>query len=362
MWRKPAYMIGLVMLLMLVLPVGAQRGTGETMKRAAVVVDDFQVDYSPETGLKLLLTLSQPDGCEFPLEVTQTPGDVPNVLFVDAKRPEEPMPDVVCSSDPVVDEIEVEVDAEVTEAALAESETTEFYVVINDIFGYSLPLTGTDQRMIEPPVALERQDVGIDSVTMEARGGEYVLVIKGMHLTTCLLPDITRQTVKGDTIKVEIFQLAVPGARCPQTLIAPYYNGEITLQVPEETIMAGSYVVDVNGYQFTYDFDLQAQGAEVQVIRADTIIESAEVLVLESFPPQLMLNVKGSQPDGCDYPVQIEQNQEGKTITVHIFRELPMDIMCPMILREYEASIPLGSLDPGEYKIDVNGVIVTVKL
>ncbi|MBC8170645.1 MAG: hypothetical protein H7X77_03200 [Anaerolineae bacterium] len=360
MWRKSVYVVGLVLLLMLALPVGAQRG--KEMKQAAVMVSDFQVDYTPETGLKLLLTMMQPDGCDFPLEVTQTPGDVPNVLFVDIKRPDEGNAEVVCSSEPVVTDFEVAVEPTLTEAALAGTETTEFYVVINDLFGYSLPITDTDQRIFESPAALLRQNVEINTVTAEVKDGEYVLTIKGMHLDTCLLPDITRQTIKGNTIKLEIYQLAVPGERCPQTFAPPVYNGTITLQVPEEMILAGSYVIDVNGYQFMYDFDAQAQGGVVQLIRADTLIDSAEVLVMESFPPQLMLNVKGYQPDGCNYPVQVEQTREGNTIKVHIFREMPMDIMCTMIVVSYEAAIPLGSFDPGEYTIDVNGVIVTVAL
>lgn len=93
-----------------------------------------------------------------------------------------------------------------------------------------------------------------------------------------------------------------------------------------------------------------------------TVIDSVEALILESAPPQINLHVMGYQPDGCTFPVQVEQSVDGNTITVRIYRVLPPDIMCTMQLVPYDENIPLGSFESGEYTINVNGTVITVNL
>ncbi|MBZ0282646.1 MAG: hypothetical protein K8L97_18035 [Anaerolineae bacterium] len=92
-----------------------------------------------------------------------------------------------------------------------------------------------------------------------------------------------------------------------------------------------------------------------------TTIDSVDALIMESFPAQIALNVSGAQPDGCEFPVIVEQTRDGNNVTVRIYRELPPDIMCAMILLPYNESIKLdGTFEPGTYQIDVNGTIIEV--
>ncbi|GEM_PF-1285478 len=95
-----------------------------------------------------------------------------------------------------------------------------------------------------------------------------------------------------------------------------------------------------------------------------TVINSVEARVLESFPVQVHLNVTGYQPDGCDYPVNVRQAQNGSTISVTIYRDLPLAAACPMMIVDYQATIPLeGEFVQGtSYTIDVNGTVVTVTI
>lgn len=99
------------------------------------------------------------------------------------------------------------------------------------------------------------------------------------------------------------------------------------------------------------------------MIRQATVIESVEVLVLESFPMQIDLHVTGYQAHGCDAAVQVAQSRDGQQVRVEIYTELPMGVMCPAVLRAYDDTIRLdGSFEPGTYQIDVNGTIVEVEL
>ena len=94
-----------------------------------------------------------------------------------------------------------------------------------------------------------------------------------------------------------------------------------------------------------------------------TNITEVELLVLETNPPQVHLQIKGEHPDGCDFPVQVEQQRDGNVITVTVYREVPLDVMCPMILLTYEDTVPLeGTFPPGAYTFRINDYVVEREL
>jgi hypothetical protein len=94
-------------------------------------------------------------------------------------------------------------------------------------------------------------------------------------------------------------------------------------------------------------------------LRSVTNIYAVEVIVQESMPMQVQLHVRGEHPDGCELPVIVEQMRSGNEITVMIYRELPPDVFCPMILQPYEDTIQLdGNFEPGDYVFRVNDTVV----
>jgi inhibitor of cysteine peptidase len=96
-----------------------------------------------------------------------------------------------------------------------------------------------------------------------------------------------------------------------------------------------------------------------QTVRSITVITAVDIIVLESFPMQVQLHISGEHADGCDLPVTVEQRREGNTVTVTVYRELPIDLLCPMILLPYEYTIPLeGSFEPGDYVFRVNDFVL----
>ncbi len=104
-------------------------------------------------------------------------------------------------------------------------------------------------------------------------------------------------------------------------------------------------------------------GGGAPISRSLTVIENVEVITLESYPYQLMLNVSGYQPDGCQLPVLVEQRREGSTVYVQIYREVPLDMICTMQLVPYNDTIRLdGSFESGVYQITINGTVVNVNL
>src|SRR5512134_3844492 len=61
-------------------------------------------------------------------------------------------------------------------------------------------------------------------------------------------------------------------------------------------------------------------GESEPTFQSQTVIETVDVAILESFPMQVVLNVSGYQPDGCEYPVTISQWREGNEVFVEIYR------------------------------------------
>jgi hypothetical protein len=93
------------------------------------------------------------------------------------------------------------------------------------------------------------------------------------------------------------------------------------------------------------------------------VIEKVDATIRESLPAQVSLQVSGYQPDGCKFPVQVEQRREGNTVYVKIYRNIPNGVRCTMQLVTYSDTIALdGTFPTGEYTIDVNGTQITVKV
>lgn len=89
------------------------------------------------------------------------------------------------------------------------------------------------------------------------------------------------------------------------------------------------------------------------------VVEEVEAFVLESYPMQIRLAVRGYWPSGCSAEVMVEQRLEGDTVTVSIWRALPRDAVCTAVIVPYDETIPLeGGFTRLPATITVNGWVV----
>ena len=100
------------------------------------------------------------------------------------------------------------------------------------------------------------------------------------------------------------------------------------------------------------------------IIIGDAMVESIDVMILESFPVQVSVHVTGYLGDGCTTLGDITTTQEGETFSVHISTQRPADMMCTQQLVGFEENVMLdvAGLPAGTYMVDVNGVINTFTL
>jgi hypothetical protein len=69
----------------------------------------------------------------------------------------------------------------------------------------------------------------------------------------------------------------------------------------------------------------------------------------------LVLEVQGQQPDGCDLPVLVKHEEADNTLRVSIYREVPADLFCTMMLVPYAETLRIdGPFEPALTEIWVN--------
>jgi hypothetical protein len=94
------------------------------------------------------------------------------------------------------------------------------------------------------------------------------------------------------------------------------------------------------------------------------MIDSVEVLIRESLPPQVSVNVKGNLSDACTTVDQVTTARNGNTFNIEISTKRPVDQMCAQVLTPFEQNIPLDvtGLTKGTYTVNVEGVTTTFEM
>ena len=93
-------------------------------------------------------------------------------------------------------------------------------------------------------------------------------------------------------------------------------------------------------------------------------IESVEIIIAESFPPQYFAHVIYGMPNGCVEFYGYEESRSGNAIAITVTNLEPAptaQVACAAVYLTGEVSVPLGSdFQKGDsYTVEVNGVIET---
>jgi len=99
-------------------------------------------------------------------------------------------------------------------------------------------------------------------------------------------------------------------------------------------------------------------------IISEAMVESVELVFLESFPLQIHALVRGVLGDGCTELDQVTTTRQGNTFTIRITTARPADAVCTQIAALFEENVPLDvyGLPAGTYTVDANGVTATFTL
>lgn len=95
---------------------------------------------------------------------------------------------------------------------------------------------------------------------------------------------------------------------------------------------------------------------EDKMKRGDATIGESEVLLLESYPVQVRLSLKGTLSTPCHHlRAKVNLPDAQNRIQVEVYSLYNPDEICIQMLQEFETSIPLGSFSKGSYTVWVNG-------
>jgi hypothetical protein len=86
-------------------------------------------------------------------------------------------------------------------------------------------------------------------------------------------------------------------------------------------------------------------------------VNRAEVLVLESFPPQVDAVITGTLPTACSTVDAVTQRREGNLVEVTVLARTRREQVCIAVVKGVTERVRLqGTFAAGEYTLRVNGV------
>lgn len=88
-------------------------------------------------------------------------------------------------------------------------------------------------------------------------------------------------------------------------------------------------------------------------------LDSAELLILESYPVQVNLYLSGNLPTPChQLRVRVNDPDTENRIFVDVYSMSNPDTMCVQVLEPFDTTFSLGSFAPGHYEVYVNGELI----
>jgi inhibitor of cysteine peptidase len=98
------------------------------------------------------------------------------------------------------------------------------------------------------------------------------------------------------------------------------------------------------------------QPQDSKFTRGEAYIDSTDLLIMESYPVQISLALKGSLPTPCNQlRVVANPPDDQNRIQVEVYSVVDPEQMCIQVLEAFEANIGLGSFPTGHYTVLVNG-------
>lgn len=100
----------------------------------------------------------------------------------------------------------------------------------------------------------------------------------------------------------------------------------------------------------------QPQPEDQSLQRGQAFVQQADIQVMESFPPQFSLSLRGTLPTPChQLRVELAPPDDQKVIQVSVYSVVDPNVICVQVLAPLEAVVRLQGLATGQYTVVVNG-------
>jgi len=101
---------------------------------------------------------------------------------------------------------------------------------------------------------------------------------------------------------------------------------------------------------------LSPKPGDEKLTRGDVFLNQASLVIRESYPPQISLDISGDLPTPChQLRVEIAAPDTENKITMDIYSVVNASMVCTQVLEPFHAYIDLGTFPSGHYSVWVNG-------
>jgi hypothetical protein len=98
------------------------------------------------------------------------------------------------------------------------------------------------------------------------------------------------------------------------------------------------------------------QPGDENLTQGEVFIEDMGLIIRESFPPQIALEMSGNLPTPCNQlRVEVEEPDDQNQIDVSVYSVVDPEMVCAQVLESFQVSIDLGTYPSGHYSVLVNG-------
>jgi len=95
---------------------------------------------------------------------------------------------------------------------------------------------------------------------------------------------------------------------------------------------------------------------EEKMVRKEVNVSSSELIIMESYPLQVNLLVKGALPTPCHHlRAEIHEPDQENSIHVDLYSLVEPDLACIQVIEPFDEKIPLGTYPDGTYSVYLNG-------
>jgi hypothetical protein len=99
-----------------------------------------------------------------------------------------------------------------------------------------------------------------------------------------------------------------------------------------------------------------AKPDDAKLVRQKAFVQESDVVIRESYPPQISVNLSGDLPTPCNQlRVDIGKPTSDNKINIDVYSVIDPNIMCTEVVQPFEESISMGVFPAGHYSVFVNG-------
>jgi hypothetical protein len=93
-----------------------------------------------------------------------------------------------------------------------------------------------------------------------------------------------------------------------------------------------------------------------KLTRTEIIISDLDLLIRESYPPQIALSISGELPTPChELRAEVTPPDPENRIMVSVYSVTDPNLACVQVLKPFQEYIEIGTFTQGRYSVWVNG-------